>query len=315
MNRRLIMLVAAFAAVASAHHATAALILYEGFAGYTPATNIVGQAVSASTIGLDTATTWQSNNAIVWNVESTGLSIGSGATTLQTSGGALTHKAGSSVAAAKLLLNSYAGTLYTSHLLSLNLSAANANGNVQVVVGETTQNTANRRFRSLPRSGTVAASVAGVNYTDGTTAGTGNINVSQTTFIIISRFTRVGETVDATTPGEATLFALTSGQFDNFKASGFGGIDAAVVGAGAGDVTAKAVQSYAPAAGDLRALNDTFYLQLACAISTAADATYDEVRFGDSFDAVTPVPEPSAVALAGCAVLGLGLVWRRSGPM
>ncbi len=314
MNRlsRLAMAVVLAAAPGVADKAAAQLILYEGFGDYD-AGLLTGQAVGANTIGLDKTANWISNNDITWEIVPTGLTIGSGATALATTPGAVVHRNGSSVVAAQLDLESYQGTLYSSYLVSIDhdVNTPGVNGVVFIVIGEEALNNANRRFRQLAKNAGGETPV-GVSYINGATAGQGRVDTveqSNTTFMILSRFTHVGEAVDAATPGVADLWALSSDQFDHFKAAGFAGIDSAAVGSASDQVTGWATHSFSEGT---RALDSTLHLQLATALGAGRPyPTFDEVRMGSSFDAVTPaIPEPAAATLALAIACSLGAVRR-----
>lgn len=292
------------ACVAAAGPAKAATIVYEGFTGYA-AGNVIGQQVNSNTVGFDQSTSWITNDGThPWNI-TTGLTLGSGATTLQASGGAISHANGSALAVAKLDIDAYTGTLYSSYLVQV---PTTTNANVHVVASIGT-NTADRRFRAGARTGSGTSQV-GVDYLGNSfTNGTGNVNSDTATFMILARYTLVGEALSGGSPGVATLWALSSDQFDHFKSTGFADIDTATVGSGATNVTGKAIDSQT--SGTVT-FDDTLSMQFGTGSTVAAAVTFDELRMGDSFDAVTPVPEPGTIISLGVAsLLSLATIRRR----
>jgi hypothetical protein len=295
--------------------ARGALIVYEGFAtgqgGYNLG-SLIGQNPNASTVGLVTSSPWAtagSSSGGGQDVVSTSLSIGSGATALQTTGGALLVTKGASGdrrTGATFNVSAFTGALYHSYLVNLGDSGG---GTLFTTAGDGI-GTAGRRFRASPRSSGTGNPVAADYIGNTDNAGTGAI-ATGTTYIMLARYTRVGETIDALNPGVATVFALTSAQFDNFKAAGFAGIDSAAVGAGATDITGKATSSDTSGTNTFPGTGSPALGFQFIAGTNTTNVTVDEFRYGMSFDDVTPVPEPQSLGLAIFGLASWVLLRRR----
>jgi hypothetical protein len=292
-------------AVTTVVPASATLLVYEGFNGYTAAgTRLDAYKPNANTVGLDTNVTYYDgggSRTANYTLDAASLSLGS----LQTSGGSLKFTSGTNVIGADLNLSSaFTGTLWNSYLVRLTTQGT-SNGNGAVLrVGATPADSTNGYFNSFADS-RADANTAHVSIAYGP-AGTSQPNngtaalATNTTYIIISRFTNVGSTLSTGTPGEATLWALTESQFTAFINSG--GNEAALAGT---TVTATATQTIASG-------NYAFSSSQAFGLVTVGDAgTYDELRFGSTLADVTPtaIPEPAATAVIlgiGCGFLILG---------
>lgn len=70
-------LLVALTAFVLAGRAQAALLVYEGFTGYTSGSNLIGHTVSADTIGLDTSAQWSTTQLGDLTVQASGLALGS----------------------------------------------------------------------------------------------------------------------------------------------------------------------------------------------------------------------------------------------
>lgn len=131
-----------------------------------------------------------------------------------------------------------------------------------------------------------------------------------TTYLMLARFTGIGSAPTVEAPAEASYFALTLAQFEHFRATGLNDADlfSAAVGPDSDQVYARIVQQRTTGAAV------TFPADLVMQIPTTLYSRHtifiDEVRYGDSFAAVTPitsaasVPEPSALC-----ILVVGSAW------
>lgn len=294
---------------------SAAIIIHEPFNGYAAGT-LIGQAPNGNTTGLLTSGVYATSGG-TFNFNSTGLTFGSGATTLATSGGSLTasNGGGQSFSGPINLTTAYTGTLYNSFLYRTTSQGTSLIADTfrQSISSDTAS--ANQRFRLDPISGDGNNdNVGGAYLGSAPTNGTGEAALA-TTYIFLGRFTRVGQTLSAGTPGEATIYMLTEDQFNNFKAGGLTDLelDGASVGALATNVSGKVTASAASGTNNFLSATGLFY-QIASAGSGAnLVSSFDELRYGDSYDAVTPlsaIPEPTSVSLAILGGLGM-LLWKR----
>lgn len=323
-TRYLWLAIAAAGLALASNPAPAALMVYEGFNGYNNAVELKGQAVNANTIGLDKTTNWGDNNGSPWDLVP-GLAFGSGNTQLEIYGDAVSRRNNASaVLSSELDIDSahlngqgqYVGTLYTSYLVQFDygLSNASPNGNVHIALTSNLNDNNQRRFRSGARRGDNSNAnnqAVGVGYTGGSFGnGSGHVNVDGETFMILGRFTRVGETISAGTPGVGTVWALTSDQFDHFKANDWAGIDLAAVGTASNQVKGKSEHTVTSTTINL--LNNSLFLQIGSGSTSDAIITFDEWRMGASFDDVTPVvPEPSSIASVLLGLAGAGVIRAR----
>ncbi len=290
------------AVIATALPARATLLVYEGFNGYTATgTRLDTYKPNANTVGLDTGVTYYDGGGARtanYTLDAASLSLG----TLQTTGGSLKFISGTNVIGADLnLASAFTGTLWSSHLVRLTtLGTSNGNGAV-LRVGTTPSESTNGYFNSFADS-RADSNTANVSIAYGP-AGTSQPNngtaplATNTTYIIISRFTNVGATLSSGTTGVATLWALTESQFTAFINSG--GTEAALAGT---TVAATATQTIISG-------NYAFSSNQAFGLVTVGDAgTYDEIRFGSTLGDVTPtvIPEPAVTAVImgiGCGLL------------
>lgn len=278
--------------------ARANLLIYEGFTGYTSG-QLAGQNPNDYTVGLNKTVAYYDGNSpsrAGGFTLTTGLTFGS----LQTSGGALAFNASTNVIGTSLNLGtSFSGTLWSSYLVNFSTQGNDAANGALIRIGGTPQDSTGSRFTSWADSRASSKNVA-VGYASGGTGINGNAAlVPGTTYIIISRFTNVGATLSSSSPGVATLWALTEAQFANFLAAG--GDEAALT---LTSVTATASHSVS---------SGTYSLSGALSLVTVNDTgVFDEIRFGSSLADVTPVPEPGSSALfAGLGGLLLCFFYRR----
>jgi hypothetical protein len=297
---------------------SAAIIIHEPYNGYT-AGSIVGQAPNANTTGLNTSGVYAAGGGS-FTFNPTGLTFGSGATTLETSGGSLSVNNGSGAALSGpiALSSAYTGTLYSSFLYRTTAQGTSATGDVfrQSISSSTSSD--NQRFRIDPISGNNSSpavpsdNVAGAYLGSVPTNGTGEAAVG-TTYLFLGRFTNVGGTLSVDTPGEATIYMLTEAQFNNFKLDGLldAELDAATVGSSITQVAGKATASATSGTTNVLSATGLFYQVASLGNGANLQSSFDELRYGDSYDAVTPIPEPTTISLVILGGLGLLIGKRR----
>ncbi|MDF3056925.1 MAG: anchor protein [Rariglobus sp.] len=289
---RVATVVLALATISSAH---ATLLVYEGFNGYTLGA-LAGQTPNTNTIGLDRTVGYYDGPALFrtanYTLQSSSLSFAG----LQTSGGSLNFSAGTNVIGADIdIATPFTGTLWSSYLVRLSTKSTGLSGDGATIrIGTTpSDSSTTNHFNSWADSRSSSTNVA-VGYGSTGTNGTGTLALN-TTYIVINRFTNVGNA----SGGTATLWALTVAQYNTFRLNG--GDEAALGGT---TVTATASNT----------LTGTFVFSStqAVGIVTVNDAgAYDELRFGSTLADVTPIPEPAtSAALLGLAC-GLVLAARR----
>jgi len=299
---------AACSLAAALPSARATLLVYEGVNGYTTG-SLAAQKPNDSTVGLDKTKGYYDgaspSRAGGYTVQSTGLTFGP----LETSGGALSFNGGTNVIGPDLDLGSIAftGTLWSSYLVTLSARGTAAADGVVIRIGDTPADSTGNHFSSWADSRQSSTAVA-VGYSKGNTAvnGTGSLALG-TTYIIISEFTRVGESVSTGTPGVATSWALTESQFAAFLADG--GDEAALARA---SVTATAMHS--TGANGTQAFSSSQSIGI---ITVNDSGVLDELRYGSTLADVIPIPEPATAALLaglGCGVFLLLRRSRRHGP-
>lgn len=295
-------------AILTAGSVSAALLVYEPFNGYT-AGDIAGQIPNANTVGLSLATAYVGGTA--FDFTTSGLSFSN----LVTSGGALrvTAISGTSAGTALSLSGAVSGTLYSSYLVNLTDNPSTVDDTVTMRINDSgAAAVATSRFRMDSQSGTGGVGnpdVIATGYDESMTDGSGSI-VAGTTYLMLGRFTNVNSALSVGTPGTATVFALTAAQFDFFRADGSitdAELDAASIGSGAGEVTGKATESVTTG-------SESFATGNAIQFATQGGGggitlRYDEARYGQSFNDVSPIPEPAVTGLL--ALGGLGLLRRR----
>lgn len=285
----------------------ASLVVYEPFDGYTVG-DINGQAPNANTVGMNTAGSYLANTA--YDFTTNGLLFSS----LIVSGGALTvTTAGGVTGGGPISLSSpFTGTLYSSYLVNLTNNPSNTADTATMRINDSgTSGVGNSRFRSDAQSGSSESDLISAGYDDSIADGTGSL-LASTTYLMLGRFTNVNTTLSAGTPGVATVYALSAAQFSFFKLDGVitdEELDGATVGTGADQVTGRASETVASGS---RSFADGNAFQFAAQGSPSITIRYDEVRFGQSFEDVTPIPEPAIGSLLALSAVGLLARRRRS---
>ncbi len=302
--------------LASAANSQAALLVYEGFNGYSNNAAIGGVAANGNTVGL----TGNYTASSAYTTTSTGLTFGSGATTLSTTGGALSiSSSASDVLNVTLdLTSSFVGTLYSAHLVNYSnhhTSALNTLGGPELGVAGGGSDHFQTAADDFFTGG--SANNAGIAYKESPSNSNTALPDNQT-FLVLGRFTRVGETM---TNGDAvsemaTLWILSSAQFDNFAAGGLtdAELDGASQGTGSTAVYAKATSSF-NGGGSWNVFRDNDVIDLLVSGGATTDTinvTFDEMRWADSLNSVAPIPEPSAFVMLLCGLGTLALRRRRA---
>ncbi len=286
--------------------AGAALVIYEGFNGYTTgAGGLVGANPNGNTVGLNTSLAYAGTGLGNYTVNASSLTFGS----LVTNGGSITTAGGSGVVSTAattidLATTPYSGTLYTSHLVNLSsISATTNDGAVSRITSDSAAS--NQRFQLLSDSRNTSNNV-GAAYAFTTTNGSTGL-ATGTTYLMIGRFTNVGAGLSVGSPGVGTVYALTLAQFGSFVAGGQNDawLDGATIGSGASEVTARVSNSQTSSTW---VLGDGSWMSL---LTVADGATFDELRYGSTLLDITPIPEPSTFALLSLGVAALVGLRRR----
>lgn len=295
----------AFLFAASAVPSQAALLVYEGF-NYTTGSTLNTITPNASTVGLNKTTAYAGNGVANYTVQS-GLAFGP----LTTSGGSISATGPTAVGAAKLSLNSYVGTLWSSYLVNFSSfsSVDRGDGALSRVSNDTSNN--GERFNSYADSRTPSGSPTsnlGISYNAASNITVGSTGLElNTTYILISRFTNVGSSIPAGT-GTGTLYALTLSQFNSFLSAGGteSYLDSATIGTGASNVTGRVSNTNNNNTPTTYWFQSTNYAQF---VNVNDSVTFDELRYGSTLTDVVPVPEPQTLGLAalGIAVAFLSL--------
>jgi len=296
--------VAGFVAVCvSAPSARATLLVYEGFNGYSG--TLATATPNGNTQGLDTSVAYGSTGTGDFAISS-GLSFSN----LQVGGGSVSfnNTPASSVAAARITATLAAGsTLYTSYLVELTSTRGTASGDGFEVRVANDTSTGGVRFRSMAdtRNG-ASTTVVGVDYNGGATpvitnAEPGSTAVGTTVFLIVGSFTNTGTALSAGTPGVGSTYAFSSLQFDHMMGQAdpqayLNGLTAANIGTGATQVYGFARETITT--GGPFGIAPGNFLQF---VNVKDNGKLDEIRMGDTFASVVPIPESSSLALLAAA--------------
>jgi len=277
---------------ASAPSAQAALLVYEGFTGYSTG-ELNGQAASSSSIGLSGA--WDGSSYTVRHqVISTGLTFNG----LATSGGALSI--GNAVRLSGIAMShagvAAGGTLYSSYLVNLS-GAPTAGSGITTRINGTSTTQASGYFNSFAdgRNGTTPSVGYDSTFNPANNNPSSTALTTGTTYIVISMFTNVGNDQ----PGDANLYVLNQAQYSNLLSLGISNLASLSVGTGNNQVWAAASQTGMTFNGSF---DSSDFLHI---LSLDTTSTIDEIRYGTTLGDVLPIPEPSAAAVAGLALLGM----------
>ena len=280
-------LIAASAATSS----HAALLVYEGFAGYSTG-ELNGQTASLSSQGLSGA--WDGSAYTTRHqVTSTGLNFAG----LATSGGALTI--GNSTRLSGIAMShagvAPGGTLYSSYLVQRSVAATTESG-ILTRIHDSSATATGGYFSAFAdgRAGAIAAVGYDTSFNPANSSpGSSPVSAGET-FIVISSFTNVGNS----SAGNASLYVLSQPQYTNLLTLGLGSLSSLTVGMGADQAWVSASHNGVTFGGTF---DSSDYLQL---LSLQEGGIIDEVRYGTALADVLPVPEPSGMLLAGVAMAG-----------
>ncbi|EIP97856.1 PEP-CTERM putative exosortase interaction domain-containing protein [Opitutaceae bacterium TAV1] len=286
----------------------AAVYIEETFTGYT-AGALAGQSVQ----GTGLSGTWSKSGTGSGSTTAELLTSNLGFGSLSNSGGSLRIKSSgqaSQVLAAAVDVSGTGSTIYSAFVFKIETaSVLPPSGSPNPTASFAGMRLGNGGNLSVLPDGSVAAgAVPSSAWLNSTLSSWGALDVGET-YIVISEYTGIGSTSNA--GGILTSYYLTEAQFEVFKTNGFAGIASAKQTDGT--VSAK---TYAKATSGNFSITGSA-LQFALNDKGEADGlsmVIDAVRFGDSFDAVTPqaIPEPGTWAgMAGLAVLGIAAALRR----
>jgi hypothetical protein len=270
----------------------AALLLYEGFAGYTTGTVLYNQNINGSSTGFTGA--WSGNTASQTNgtVSASGLAFGS---LLQTSGGSYVNNGSTVVLGSTIALaGATSGTVWTSYLVRFNGAHNNTAGNgFEIRIGDSAGGADVVRFRTFADTRTGTSNVVGADFntTDLSNIGdsTDPVLATSTNYIMISSFTNVA---GASGSGTATTWALTASQFQAMIESPLGA-ETYLTTATASQYFAKASNTDTVKTTDQIESGD--FLQI---VNVGNNIALDEIRMGTTLDDVIPVvPEPGSAML------------------
>ena len=301
--------VGALAGTLLAGEARGELLVYEGFRATAEAgdggygSSLVGVNPNQYTIGLNKTVNYAGATISTYTVNSTSLAFSPSFPTL--AGSLVTTGTAAGIAAGPLSLSGpHVGTLYHSYLVNF---AAHSSGSGEGTHTRVASNdsTSNVRFSAEAdaRAGTVTT-LQGVSYNSGTVVTGGTTLDTNTTFLIIARWTNVGGTLSASTPGVGTLYALTANQFNSFVAAGSteNYLDTAPVGSNTNSITTRLVGTNTASGG-----NNAFGTGFVQFVTVGHVLGLDEMRYGSSLADVVPEPAGLGVAVVGMA----GLLHRR----
>lgn len=291
------------AAFLTSLQADAALLVYEGFNGYTPGA-MTSVNPNGNTVGLDTATAYAGGGVGNYTYTNSGMSFGS----LQVNGGALTFDrptGGAAVIAGKMALPSAAGsTVWNSYLINITTAQSAAGDGFHSRIATDT-GTGGIHFQTFPDSrGGTASTEAGVRYADGTMLAGTSLTLGVDYFILGS-FTNVGSAPSVGTPSVATMYAFNLAQFGNLMAATDRQQYLLDLTQGASDTQATIKVSQTLTSGS----SQTFISgQFAHLVAVGMTGKVDELRWTSDLASAIPVPEPSALLLS---FAGFGLLARR----
>lgn len=260
--------------------ASGAVLVYEPFNYGSTAdsgTAIVGTATNAN--GL-TGTYTSSGTAAASN---TNLTFSSNF--FPTKGGSLRLAGSGNSSAGGMTLNTGAqtGTIWCSYLFKTSSVAAGSTAMIRLAGGSP-----NLRFVAAANG---ANGMPGVGY-DGTSTTTQSAEgplTTNTTYLVLAKFTNVGAALSSGNPGVATEWVLTSQGYDQWVAAGGGEANLAAY---AFDVTKTQTSGN-------YAFNNSFTVSFVKTFSQVA--YFDELRYGAALADV--VPEPASLTALGATSL------------
>ncbi|EIP98494.1 PEP-CTERM motif protein [Opitutaceae bacterium TAV1] len=289
--------------------ARATVYLEETFSGYV-AGSLGGQGASSASAGL--SGNWE-RNAVTdtyVDVQSASLAFGD----LANEGGSLRlygTAANKSVVIGARVDASLASTVYSAFVFRFDtLSTSNATSFSGIRMSSTQDGSSDTRFAVSPDGSASLGGTPDARFNGSVgSSGWGTLLASET-YIALSRYERVGDTLSASAKGKLTTWYLTLDQFNAYKADNFATLNAAT----AADVAAKTYSESSSGTSTITGSYLQFVVFNASGETGLIDVTFDALRFGDSFDAVTPlsIPEPATWAvLIGAAAFGIAVMLRK----
>ncbi len=271
--------------------AHAALLVYEGFNGYTEA-SLNGQNPNGNTTGLDTGTAYTTSGTFTYDA-SANLDFGS----LITSGGAARISVGepTDTLQATMDITSATGTVWSSFLVNYDSRPAATSGGTNGSFGGPQMGVGINDDLQSAADGFIGGEGAAKNATVAYRGAeqNGNFSVSDgVTYLVISKFTGIGSNTGTRT---ANLWVLTSAQFETFAADG----EVTETELTTGPVVGSASQSFTGGATVTFNDGESLKFKVGGNENGTLVATLDEVRWGSTLVDVTPIPEPASLALMG----------------
>lgn len=284
------------AAFLSGPCADAALLVYEGYNGYTPgamgSTGPTGNAnPNGNTIGLDKAVAYAPTSVSNYTFTDTPMTFGS----LPVSGGSLTFNGGTAIIAGELdFTNPAAGsTLWNGYLIRITTRGAGSGDGFHSRVATNT-GTGGVHFQSYPDNRGTTTTEAGIRYVDTQQLAGASLTLD-VDYFILSSFTNAGTTLSAGTPGVATMYAFNLAQFGNLMAATNREDYLAALSQGTGDTNATIKVSQSVTSGS-QTFTNTQFVHF---VSVNMSGSVDEMRWATDLESLLTIPEP------GTATLGL----------
>lgn len=289
---------------ASLLSANAALLVSESFSGYTTG-NINNKAATG------TGLTGSYSSTGAFSYQATGLSFAY----IATSGGSLSiSSSAANIAGVQIgAIGAVTGDVFVSYLFNKpgNFSS-DAASLVETRINSTiTGAAATSQFRAQTNTDNASSNFTGIGYDSSPTTGGTALTLNSTTYLVLAKYSNVGNELSVGSPGIATLWILTEAQYTNLHTLGVteANLNALSIGTGASNVFARVTDT---ATSGTFTLGEGSFLQFAATGSSTSNQSgvIDELRIGTTLADVTPVPEPSAW-LGAAAGLALAALRRR----
>ena len=280
--------------------ASAGLLIYEGFVGYE-----VGSLAGQAATGTGLTGQWALRGVDQTNYTATGLSFGSLATTGGAASFSLPGKEVSVIGAEIDLAAPVTGTVYASMLFNFSSLDEDTDSLSGLRISDNIGLENNNRFSTYADAQGETEYIPGVAYNNSQSFSEQILTLG-TTYIALSIFENVGETLTSENTGEGSVYVLDEAQFEDFVANGRdeSNLTGRTIGSGATQLTAFAAEP-SNDDGDTFSLEGGDFLGLASYSDTGGTVAgiYDELRGGTSLDDVVVVPEPASLAF----LLGMGM--------
>lgn len=308
LARRVFVILVAVVAAGQAALVSGTTLVYEGF-DYQLVNNATMNGVSANATGLTGNYTVTDGSTLF---RSAGLSF-SGSFFPTTGGALFQSRTGTTQATtASVLLNAgtQTGTLYQSYLFRVdtaNTTASLTSNGLRLQAGPGSISGTLATLSTAPDALNSVSDLRrpGVAYSNANAAVFSSNALpllTGTTYLGIAKFTNVGSTPSAGSPGVATFWVLSQSNYDNWL--NLGAANEANLSTYAGWT---ATQSLTSGSAVFSTARYQHFFNFANDTATSA-LTYDELRWGTTLDsvAVVVVPEPAGLVLAG---LGIAAAW------